>query len=114
MRYLFLKEYSKCITKCFFCKSTTNCTTFAPRFKKMKQNSISEKTTLHPRNIHRFGYDFDALITSNPDLKQYVFINEFETKTIDFSNPEAVKLLNKSILIHDYDIQNWDLPKDYL
>jgi 23S rRNA (adenine1618-N6)-methyltransferase len=80
----------------------------------MKMKNSIEKSNLHPRNLHRFGYDFEKLIQTNPDLKQYVFVNEFDTQTIDFSNPEAVKSLNKSILMHDYDIQNWDLPKDYL
>jgi 23S rRNA (adenine1618-N6)-methyltransferase len=80
----------------------------------MKMKNSKEKSNLHPRNLHRFGYDFEKLIETNPDLKQYVFVNEFETQTIDFSNPDAVKSLNKSILMHDYEIQSWDLPKDYL
>jgi 23S rRNA (adenine1618-N6)-methyltransferase len=80
----------------------------------MKEKNTIEKSNLHPRNLHRFGYDFEKLIHTNPDLKQYVFVNEFETQTIDFSNPDAVKSLNKSILIQDYSILNWDLPKDYL
>jgi 23S rRNA (adenine1618-N6)-methyltransferase len=80
----------------------------------MKMKNIVEKSNLHPKNLHRFGYDFEKLIETNPDLKQYVFVNEFETQTIDFSNPDAVKSLNKSILMHDYEILNWDLPKDYL
>ncbi len=89
----------------------------------MKEKSTSEKSNLHPKNLHRFGYDFEKLITTNQDLKQYVFINDtsfselakqFETQTIDFSNPDAVLSLNKSILMMDYDIQNWNLPQDYL
>ncbi len=80
----------------------------------MKEKITPEKTNLHPRNLHRFGYDFVKLIATNLDLKQYVFINEFETQTIDFSNPDAVKSLNKSILMLDYGIKNWDLPKNYL
>ncbi len=80
----------------------------------MKDKSTPEKTNLHPRNLHRFGYNFEKLILTNPDLNQYVFVNDFETQTIDFSNPEAVKSLNKSILMMDYDILNWNLPKDYL
>ncbi len=74
----------------------------------------TEKVNLHPKNAHRFGYDFERLIATNPDLNQYVLINEFNTQTIDFSNPDAVKSLNKSILMQDYGIINWDLPKDYL
>ncbi len=80
----------------------------------MKENNTPEKINLHPRNLHRFRYDFEKLITTNLELKQYVFVNEFETNTIDFSNPNAVKSLNKSILMMDYNIQNWDLPNYYL
>jgi 23S rRNA (adenine1618-N6)-methyltransferase len=80
----------------------------------MKPTIISEKTNLHPRNEHRLGYNFEKLITVNPELEQFVFVNEFNTKTIDFSNPSAVKTLNNSLLISNYDIQNWDIPNDYL
>jgi 23S rRNA (adenine1618-N6)-methyltransferase len=80
----------------------------------MKPTIIPEKTNLHPRNEHRLGYDFEKLITVNPELEQFVFVNEFDTKTIDFSNPSAVKALNNSLLISNYDIQNWDIPNDYL
>ncbi len=80
----------------------------------MKNKSTTEKDTLHPRNPHRFRYNFEKLIASLPDLTQYVFINEHSIETIDFANPDAVKSLNKAILIADYDIQNWDIPKNYL
>jgi len=79
-----------------------------------KTKIITEKINLHPRNKHRFGYDFKQLIQCCPDLKDLVFINEYETQTIDFSNAEAVKLLNKALLISEYDIVNWDIPSDYL
>jgi 23S rRNA (adenine1618-N6)-methyltransferase len=80
----------------------------------MKAKVIPEKTNLHPRNQHRFGYNFESLIKSNPELKQYVSINEHQIETIDFSNPEAVKSLNNALLIADYEIQNWDIPNNYL
>lgn len=80
----------------------------------MKTKTTTEKTTLHPRNPHRFRYDFEKLILFYPDLNEFIFINEHDIETIDFSNPNAVKALNKAILIADYDIQNWDIPKDYL
>jgi 23S rRNA (adenine1618-N6)-methyltransferase len=73
-----------------------------------------EKPTLHPRNPHRFRYDFKKLSTVYPDLKPFFFINEHDSETIDFANPNAVKALNKAILISDYDIQNWDIPQNYL
>ena len=76
--------------------------------------NTTEKTNLHPRNLHNFGYDFDVLIKINKDLEQHVFVNNFNTKTIDFSNPHAVKSLNQSLLIQYYNIDFWDLPDNYL
>ena len=89
-------------------------TIFAPDLKIMKARIVTEKNNLHPRNLHRFGYDFDELVISFPELKPFVFTNEFETKTIDFSNSLAVKALNKALLITNYNILNWDIPTDYL
>ena len=89
----------------------------------MKEKNTTEKTNLHPRNQDRFGYNFHELITDFPDLKHFVSINEHKIdtsdseqakQTLDFSNPEAVKALNKALLIHHFDIQDWDIPKDYL
>ena len=79
-----------------------------------KTQNTTEKTTLHPRNPHRFRYDFDALINVCPELKTFVFANEHQIVTIDFSNSEAVKTLNKALLISYYNIQNWDIPTGYL
>lgn len=75
---------------------------------------IPEKTNLHPRNLHRFGYNFSKLKECCPELDKFVFVNEFGTETIDFSVPEGVKALNNSLLISEYKIQNWDIPKNYL
>jgi 23S rRNA A1618 N6-methylase RlmF len=80
----------------------------------MKPKTITEKTNLHPRNLDRFGYDFEQLIKDNPELKNFVAVNEHNIETIDFSNPDAVKALNKGLLISHYDIQDWDIPKNYL
>jgi 23S rRNA (adenine1618-N6)-methyltransferase len=79
-----------------------------------KTQDTTEKTGLHPRNPHRFRYDFEQLISACPELKSFVSINEHKLQTIDFSNPDAVKALNKALLISNYDIQNWDIPKGYL
>nr|WP_314834636.1 23S rRNA (adenine(1618)-N(6))-methyltransferase RlmF [uncultured Flavobacterium sp.] len=80
----------------------------------MKPKTITEKTNLHPRNLDRFGYDFDQLITISPELEKFVSINEHAIKTIDFSNPEAVKALNKALLKTHFEIQKWDIPANYL
>ena len=80
----------------------------------MKLKQITEKTNLHPRNQHRLGYNFEQLIATCPELQQFVGINEHQIKTIDFANPKAVKAHNKALLIAHYDIQNWDIPENYL
>ncbi|WP_321998119.1 23S rRNA (adenine(1618)-N(6))-methyltransferase RlmF [Draconibacterium orientale] len=69
-----------------------------------------EKTRLHPRNKNRKRYDLNALITSNPELVNYVRSNKYGDDSIDYSNPVAVKALNKAILNYYYGIKNWDFP----
>jgi 23S rRNA (adenine1618-N6)-methyltransferase len=80
----------------------------------LKPKNTTEKTTLHPRNPYRFRYDFEQLFVSCTELKPFVARNEHGIETIDFSDPEAVKMLNKALLIANYDIQYWDIPKNYL
>ena len=77
-------------------------------------HTITEKTNLHPRNQHRLRYDLNLLIENCAELKAFVFTNEHGNETIDFSNPKAVKILNKALLATYYDIQNWDIPQNYL
>lgn len=72
------------------------------------------KTELHPRSQHRERYNFEALIKSSPDLAKYVAPNKYGDESIDFFNPDAVKALNKALLIHHYGLQFWDIPKYYL
>ncbi|ETZ20131.1 23S rRNA (adenine(1618)-N(6))-methyltransferase RlmF [Pedobacter sp. V48] len=74
----------------------------------------TEKTSLHPRNKHRFRYDFPELIKSYPELKNYVAVNSYGDESIDFSDPAAVKSLNKALLKHFYGISYWDIPAGYL
>lgn len=69
---------------------------------------------LHPNNKHTGRYNFNELVANCPELSDYVFINKYESKTIDFANPAAVKLLNKALLKTHYNISEWDIPKGYL
>jgi 23S rRNA (adenine1618-N6)-methyltransferase len=80
----------------------------------LKNNTNSEKSSLHPRNKHRSRYDFEVLLLKTPELKPFIYSNEYEIETIDFSNPMAVKTLNKSLLKTYYGILEWDLPENYL
>ena len=44
----------------------------------------------------------------------FVFENSYQTKTIDFANPKAVKALNAAILKKDFDINYWEFPDSNL
>ena len=79
-----------------------------------KKEHPKVKSGLHPRNKHRERYDFKQLIDSCSELAQFVELNDYKDETIDFFNPEAVKMLNKALLKHYYDIDNWNIPKNYL
>jgi 23S rRNA (adenine1618-N6)-methyltransferase len=69
---------------------------------------------MHPRNRHREGYDFKALMKASPKLRPFVTVNKYDNQTINFSDPEAVKMLNKALLKHHYGIGFWDIPDSYL
>ena len=79
-----------------------------------KREHPKEKSRLHPRNRHRERYDFKQLVESCPELANFVRMNVYEDESIDFSDPEAVKMLNKALLKRFYDIENWDIPPGYL
>mgnify|MGYP001943322953 CR=1 FL=1 len=81
---------------------------------KDKKIQTTGKSKMHPRNKHRNRYDFPSLITSCPELAAFVKPNKYQDDSIDFADPEAVKMLNKSLLKHHYGIKNWDVPENYL
>lgn len=79
-----------------------------------KEKKPQEKKRLHNRNKNRERYDLGALIIAIPELKAHVKPNLHGEDTVDFSNPIAVKLLNKALLSHYYGIKNWDFPDENL
>lgn len=74
----------------------------------------AEKDTLHPRNPHRGRYDFTQLITASPELAPFVAMNAYGDESINFSDPAAVKALNRALLQQVYGIRAWDIPPQYL
>jgi 23S rRNA (adenine1618-N6)-methyltransferase len=72
------------------------------------------KSRLHSRNKNRERYDLMALTTSNPELKNYIIPNKSGEDSVDFSNPVAVRLLNKALLNHYYGIKYWEFPNENL
>ena len=76
----------------------------------MKKINKQHKTRLHSRNKNREKYDISALTTSNPELKNHIIPNRSGGKSIDFSNPLSVKMLNQALLNHYYGIKSWEFP----
>jgi hypothetical protein len=79
-----------------------------------KKEHPKVKPELHPGNKNREHYDFGKLIGNSPELAQYFRPNIYGDESVDFANPEAVKALNKSLLIQHYGITKWDIPPGYL
>lgn len=79
-----------------------------------QHNSAGEKNGLHPRNKHRLRYDFVQLTTACPDLKPFVSVNQYNSQSIDFADPLAVKTFNRALLQQFYGIEHWDIPAGYL
>ncbi|WP_010250238.1 23S rRNA (adenine(1618)-N(6))-methyltransferase RlmF [Myroides injenensis] len=79
----------------------------------MKQGKSTQKK-LHERNKHNQLYNFDKLKNVVPELEAYIIKNPSGVDTIDFAKPEAVVLLNKAILMKDYKLTFWEMPKTNL
>lgn len=69
---------------------------------------------LHPRNQHREGYDFERLIVKSPELEAFVTRNPRGQMTIDFQNADAVRMLNRALLMTHYGLDFWDIPASFL
>lgn len=69
---------------------------------------------MHPRNLHKNGYDLEVLSSTLATLKPFLIKTPVGNTSIDFSDPLAVKTLNAALLAHFYGIKNWDIPADYL
>ncbi|OEK05556.1 23S rRNA (adenine(1618)-N(6))-methyltransferase [Roseivirga misakiensis] len=69
---------------------------------------------MHPRNKHIGRYDLKKLAKAVQALKSKITLNVRKEETIDFSDPEAVKLLNAALLKVYYNVDQWDIPPGYL
>lgn len=69
---------------------------------------------MHPKNLHKNGYPMDALCQSYPALKPFLVRAKSGNTSIDFTNPQAVKVLNAALLHHYYRLEYWDIPDGYL
>ncbi|WP_245543209.1 23S rRNA (adenine(1618)-N(6))-methyltransferase RlmF [Oceanospirillum maris] len=87
----------------------------------MKAKAMQKKkvTGLHPRNPHQGNdshnkYDFHRLCQLVPELKEKLTTTPRGDTSIDFSDPVAVRDLNRGLLYQFYGIQYWDIPAGYL
>lgn len=78
------------------------------------QSDRTAATALHPRNRHQGHYDFAALAAASPALSMFVTTAQGREASIDFSDPAAVRALNRALLKAQYGIAHWDLPAGYL
>ncbi len=76
--------------------------------------AFAARAGLHPRNRHQGHYDFAALTAASPTLSAFVMTTTGGEKSIDFSDPAAVRALNRALLKMQYGIAHWDLPEGYL
>ena len=76
--------------------------------------TTANKPTLHPRNRHQGRYNYPELIKSGPELGTFMITNPHGKPSIDFANPDAVRVFNRALLKAQYGIQHWDIPADYL
>ena len=74
----------------------------------------SQKPGLHPRNRHRSRYDMKALCLSCPPLQDYLVQTPAGEPSVNFADPQAVKMLNKALLAHFYGVAHWDIPEGFL
>ncbi len=72
------------------------------------------KSSLHSNNPFNKRYDLEALSKALPELKPFVLVNKYDSQTIDFADPKAVKALNKALLLQHYGLKYWDIPEGYL
>jgi len=83
-------------------------------YRREKNQTKPNRIGLHPRNLHKQGYDFPSLVKSCPPLAPYVRKNAYGNLSIEFADPLAVKALNTALLKRYYSVIDWDIPEGAL
>lgn len=76
--------------------------------------NVKNTPLFHPRNPHQGHYDMAALCEVCPELNQYIVTTPRGDASINFSDAQAVLLLNTALLKHHYQINHWTIPPGYL
>ncbi|MEZ9365102.1 23S rRNA (adenine(1618)-N(6))-methyltransferase RlmF [Vibrio sp. 10N.286.49.E11] len=95
-------------------KGSFNKTAFNKNAAQKRRSAEKPQGGLHPRNQHTGRYNFELLVAALPELKEHLIKNPVGEDTINFSDPLAVKLLNRALLAHHYGVKHWDIPAGYL
>ncbi|WP_438969309.1 23S rRNA (adenine(1618)-N(6))-methyltransferase RlmF [Nonlabens sp.] len=69
---------------------------------------------MHLRNIHRYGYDFQKLTATHPELAKHLVQSPTGDVTINFSDAASILEFNTALLKHHYKIKYWRLPEGSL
>jgi 23S rRNA (adenine1618-N6)-methyltransferase len=69
---------------------------------------------MHAKNPYGNRYDLKRLTKHYHALGKFILLNPSGEETIDFSSSEAVFALNKSMLLADFKLGDYELPSGYL
>lgn len=69
---------------------------------------------MHPRNRHQERYDFAQLTRAWPTLKTFLVRTPDGSTSVDFTDPNALRALNRALLQSQYGIAGWQFPDGYL
>jgi len=59
-------------------------------------------------------HNFKQLAANYPELQAFLIYNKKQQLSIDFFNPQAVKVFNRVLLNEHYGIEYWDFPDKFL
>lgn len=65
---------------------------------------------MHPKNRYSSPHDFPALARIVPDLRNQFVTTPDGRISLDFTQPQTVRLLNKALLLRDFGLKHWDIP----
>jgi 23S rRNA (adenine1618-N6)-methyltransferase len=69
---------------------------------------------MHPNNRYAAPHDFADLAKYAPGLSDHFVTTPDGRASLDFTSPQAVRLLNKALLVRDYGLKHWDIPEGNL
>ncbi len=69
---------------------------------------------MHPHNRYRRPYDIALLSERVPELRPFVIVTPDGRSSVDFTQADAVRALNRALLLSDFGLDFWDIPADSL